>query len=169
METDRPLVAPGQGRADGRPAGRAVRGAQRFEAPGAVTFGENGVGSVQHPRHFPQQPRRYEGHIPRDTNHANGRLSVCPSVRPTDRLDRRQYAPERSLTLDNVPVHDQPRPPARGIGRVRDQQRRRAGGLGERVHDAIEYPPAADLDEALGGAAVSCRAAAGDDRAADVQ
>jgi hypothetical protein len=52
---------------------------------------------------------------------------------------------------------------------VRDQDRRRAGRLGQGIRDAIEYAAAADFEQSLGRPGVPRGGAAGDDRAGDDQ
>ena len=157
VEADGAEVAGIQGGGDGVAAGGTVGRAERLHAPASVAFGEHGVVGVEPAGERLDQRHRHEGHVPGDAHDRRGPLddrSVDPAEGAEPRAD--------------IGHHSQAGSPRIGVRRVGHEQRRLAQSRGERIHQPVEDPLAADRLQAFRPAAEAGGPTACQDRAADL-
>ncbi len=156
MEADGPQVARGQGGFDGRPAGRTVRGAERFDPAGTSALGEHSVALPEPVGQGAEQRGGEEGHIP-------GAHHDWRGPRQDGGVDPAEGAQSRTGIGDDPEAGK----PGLGVGRVGDEDRGRAEGVVEGLDQPVEDATATDEFQALGPALEARRLAAGEDGSRD--
>ena len=156
VEADGAEVAGIQGGGDGVAAGRTVSRAERLHAAAPVALGQHGVVRIEPGGKRLDQRHRHEWHVPGDAHDRRGRLD-----------DRRVDPAEGAEPRADIGHDPKAGSPGAGVWRVGHEQWRLAQGLGERIHQPVEDPLAADRLQAFRPAAEAGGPAARQDRAAD--